>query len=158
MTPASADHTDFGSVRINSTLTRTFTIQNTGSANLTLGAFSSTNGLFTVVNAPTGPIAPAGSASFDIVFSPTAAGAQTSTISFVNNDSDENPYNFDVTGFGFELFINEIMFNPDGADAPNEYLEFRGTPGAVLPVGTYFVGIEGDPGQQIWGTSTTSLT
>jgi Abnormal spindle-like microcephaly-assoc'd, ASPM-SPD-2-Hydin len=146
VTPATADHTDFGVVRIGSTFTRTFTVENTGSANLTLGAFSSTNPLFTIPSPPAGPIAPAASVTFDVVFSPTAAGVQTSTISFGNNDGDENPYNFDVSGQGFELYINELMFNPSGTDAPNEYIEFRGTPGVTLPSGTYFIAIEGDTG------------
>lgn len=43
--------------------------------------------------------------------------------------------------------INEILAEPPGgpgAQATTEYLEFRFTPGAVLPENTYFVAIEGD--------------
>jgi uncharacterized repeat protein (TIGR01451 family) len=43
-----------------------------------------------------------------------------------------------------DLFINEIVYNPPGADGPNEYIEFRGAPSAVIPAGTYLVEIEGD--------------
>ena len=43
-----------------------------------------------------------------------------------------------------QMWINEILFNPPGSDAPNEYIELRGTPGATIPAGTYLVGIEGD--------------
>jgi len=42
------------------------------------------------------------------------------------------------------IYINELMFNPPDTDAPNEYIELRGTPNATIPAGTYFVGIEGD--------------
>lgn len=42
------------------------------------------------------------------------------------------------------LLINEILFNPPGADAPNEYIELRGSANGTLPAGTYLVGIEGD--------------
>ena len=43
------------------------------------------------------------------------------------------------------LFINEILFNPPGGtDPPNEYVELRGTPNAVLTNGTYLVAVEGD--------------
>ncbi|MEK6336042.1 MAG: Ig-like domain-containing protein [Acidobacteriota bacterium] len=42
------------------------------------------------------------------------------------------------------IFINEVLFNPPGTDAPNEYIELRGTPSSVIPAGTYFVAIEGD--------------
>src|SRR5438128_721445 len=43
-----------------------------------------------------------------------------------------------------DLFINEILFNPPGTDSPDEYIELRGTPNLVLPLGTYFVSVEGD--------------
>lgn len=44
-----------------------------------------------------------------------------------------------------ELLINEILYNdPNGGDAPNEYVELRGTPGGEIPSGTYLVGVEGD--------------
>jgi uncharacterized repeat protein (TIGR01451 family) len=43
-----------------------------------------------------------------------------------------------------DLYINEVMYNPPGADGPNEYIEFRGAPSAVIPAGTYLVEIEGD--------------
>jgi hypothetical protein len=42
------------------------------------------------------------------------------------------------------MYINEVLFNPPGTDAPNEYIELRGTPSSVIPAGTYFVAIEGD--------------
>jgi uncharacterized repeat protein (TIGR01451 family) len=43
-----------------------------------------------------------------------------------------------------ELYINEVVYNPPGTDAPNEYIEIRGTPGATIPAGTYLVEVEGD--------------
>jgi protocadherin Fat 4 len=46
-----------------------------------------------------------------------------------------------------QMWISEILFNPPGTDAPNEYVELRGTPGATIPAGTYLVGIEGDSNQ-----------
>lgn len=45
-----------------------------------------------------------------------------------------------------ELVINEILFNPPGTDAPNEYIELRGTPNLILPAGTHLVAVEGDAG------------
>jgi hypothetical protein len=45
-----------------------------------------------------------------------------------------------------ELVINEILFNPPGVDAPDEYLELRGTPNLVLSPGTHLVAVEGDAG------------
>ena len=43
-----------------------------------------------------------------------------------------------------ELWISEILFNPPGGDAPNEYVELRGTPNLLLAAGTYLVAVEGD--------------
>ncbi len=43
-----------------------------------------------------------------------------------------------------QLVINEVLFNPPGSDAPNEYIELRGTPNLVIPPGTYFLAVEGD--------------
>ncbi len=43
-----------------------------------------------------------------------------------------------------EIWINEILFNPTGADAPNEYVELRGTPNFLLPAGTYLVAVDAD--------------
>src|SRR5262245_14768752 len=42
------------------------------------------------------------------------------------------------------VYLNEILFDPAGADAPNEYIELRGTPNYILPAGTFFVAVEGD--------------
>jgi hypothetical protein len=42
-------------------------------------------------------------------------------------------------------WINEVFFNPPGGtDAPNEYVEIRGTPNSTLPTGTYLISIEGN--------------
>jgi hypothetical protein len=103
-TPSATDDTSFGSVDVSSgTISKTFTINNTGSADLTLGAisFSGTNAAdFTVTSAPTSPVAQGTSTTFTVTFDPSAAGARTATISIVNNDSDENPYDFALTGTG----------------------------------------------------------
>jgi hypothetical protein len=42
------------------------------------------------------------------------------------------------------IYINEVLFNPPGTDAPNEYIELRGTANSAIPAGTYLVAVEGD--------------
>jgi hypothetical protein len=42
------------------------------------------------------------------------------------------------------LHINEILHNPEGSDAPNEYVELRGAAGSTIPANTYLVFVEGD--------------
>ena len=107
LTPASADHTDFGGVLVSAgTILRTFTIQNTGSASLNLtGAplvsISGANaGDFTVSALPSSPVAASGSTTFQVTFNPSASGLRTATISIDNNDPDENPYDFAIQGTG----------------------------------------------------------
>ncbi|MBL7796806.1 MAG: DUF1573 domain-containing protein, partial [Saprospiraceae bacterium] len=96
------DHTDFGNVLVGGNLVRTFTIQNTGAADLTVGSIASDNGLFTVgALTPAGPISgPSGSATFTVTFSPVATGVQNAIITIANDDCDEDPYTFSVTGNG----------------------------------------------------------
>ena len=103
-TPTTADWTDFSSVAT----TRTFTIFNTGNIALTIGAItiSGTNALdFTVTSPPAASVAANSNTTFIITFSPSAIGSRTATISIVNNDNSESPYDFAIQGFGI---IQEI--------------------------------------------------
>uniref|UniRef100_UPI0037C18AD1 choice-of-anchor D domain-containing protein n=1 Tax=Flavobacterium sp. TaxID=239 RepID=UPI0037C18AD1 len=103
-TPDLADFSDFDSVSTASgTIVRTFTIQNTGTLDLTIGAITigGTNaGDFMVTSSPTASVAGGGSTTFQVTFNPSADGVRNATISIVNNDSDENPYNFSIQGTG----------------------------------------------------------
>jgi hypothetical protein len=49
-----------------------------------------------------------------------------------------------------QIYINELYFNPAGTDAPNEYIELRGTPALSVGAGNYLLFLEGDA-----STSTT---
>jgi len=103
-TPSTIDGTQFGIANTaGGTVVRTFTIQNIGATNLTVGV-PTTSGPnaaeFTVTLAPTSPVAPGGSTTFQVTFDPSASGPRTATVSFANNDSDENPFNFDIAGTG----------------------------------------------------------
>jgi trimeric autotransporter adhesin len=106
-TPAAADHTDFGSADVaGGTVTRTFTIQNTGSGALTLSgsplvAISGANAAdFAVAAQPVASVAAAGSTTFQVRFDPSAAGVRSATITIANSDANENPYNFSIQGTG----------------------------------------------------------
>lgn len=103
-TPSTIDGTDFGIANTaGGTVVRTFTIQNIGATNLTVGV-PTTSGPnaaeFTVTLAPTSPVAPGGSTTFQVTFDPSASGPRTATVTFANNDADENPFNFNVQGTG----------------------------------------------------------
>ncbi|WP_019499612.1 choice-of-anchor D domain-containing protein [Pseudanabaena sp. PCC 6802] len=96
-TPSTADGTDYGSTALGATLSRTFTIQNTGTAELTLSAPTLPTGFSLVGGFPTS-IAAGGNATFTVQLDATTGGIFSGEISFGNNDSNENPYNFAITG------------------------------------------------------------
>jgi len=99
-TPASADHTDFGDAEVSGgTVTRTFTIENSGNATLTLGSNAVTvTGDFSVASQPATTVSASGSVTFQVTFDPTTTGTRSGTISINNDDTNENPYNFSIQG------------------------------------------------------------
>ncbi|MBN1781025.1 choice-of-anchor D domain-containing protein [bacterium] len=108
-TPSSADHTDFGEAAVSGgTVVRTFTILNTGAGALSLSGSPrvsvSPSTDFTVTSQPAVSSVSAGSSTtFQITFDPASEGAKTATVSIANNDTDENPYTFDITGTGANI-------------------------------------------------------
>lgn len=104
LSPSATDHTDFGSTPVGgAAITRVFTIQNTGTAALGIGALTITGANasdFSVVSSPASSVAAGSSATFSMAFNPSAVGVRNAGISLVNNDSDENPYTFAIRGNG----------------------------------------------------------
>jgi len=107
ITPSTADYTDFGGARLTGgTVTRTFTIQNTGSGTLTLSGaprvtISGANAAdFTVTVQPAASVVASGSTTFSVTFDPSAAGTRVASLSITNNDTNENPYDFAIQGRG----------------------------------------------------------
>lgn len=96
---------DFGTVLTGTSLSRTFTIRNNGSGNLT-GLTISKNGthavMFTVTKAPVAPVVPGGSTTFTVKFAPASAGLKTAAIHIANNDADETPFDINLMGTGVQ--------------------------------------------------------
>ncbi len=105
-TPNAANHTDFGSATVvMGTVVRTFTINNTGTTDLVLGVSTiggTHSGDFMVTSMPSSPVSGGGSTTVEVTFDPSSSGQRDANISIVTNDTDENPYNFDITGTGVE--------------------------------------------------------
>ena len=103
-TPSSGDNTNFGRTIINETTSYVFTISNSGTSNLTLSGTPkvalSGDDEFTVTSQPSSPVSGSGSTTFTIQFAPTAKGAYSATVSIANDDSDENPFTFSISGTG----------------------------------------------------------
>ncbi len=104
-TPIVGDDTNFGSADIaGGTIVKTFTIQNLGTATLNIGTITiggANAADFTVTSAPSATVAAGASTTFQVTFDPSAVGTRNATISIVNDDSNENPYDFAITGNGF---------------------------------------------------------
>lgn len=109
-TPDVADHTDFGAAGLHgATLSRTFTITNTGNRVMTLGTVT-TGGTaavdFIVTAQPPATLDPSNSASFTVQFNPSATGLRSATVSLPTTDDAfadalaESPFNFSIQGTG----------------------------------------------------------
>jgi hypothetical protein len=140
-----------GSVTMGSSIgPTTFTIENLGSLDLNLtgtpkieisGADASS---FTIAQSSvTSPVAAAGSTSFTITFNPTAAIGYSAQISIANNDTDENPYNFTITGTGTKL--------------PQTITDFAAIPTKTYGDGTFVVSANATSGLAVVFTSSDPL-
>lgn len=110
--------THFGTTSVASTdfEDRTFTIRNTGTAPLTLGAISFTGAAaadYAVTSAPSSPVAPGGSTTMTVRFQASALSTRDATLNIVTNDADENPFNFGIRGDGSNI-------RPDSDAGPNQ--------------------------------------
>ena len=131
VTPSFLDHTKFGSVNISAgSRTRTFTIENTGGAALTISGvtlggadaseFSKTDPLLTTIPAN-------GNTTFTVTIDPSTEGIKTADISIASNDSDENPYQFSIAGDAFipkNLLVSGIV-EPAAANGTYTYQGIR---------------------------------
>ena len=96
--PLSTNGTDFGTVTIGgSAVSRTFRVYNTGNANLTTSGLTVPSG-YTITESLDASIAPGGYDDFTIRFNTSAIGTFAGTLSLVTNDSDENPFDFAISG------------------------------------------------------------
>ena len=95
----------FGSHLVNTDTDVTFTIENTGTGDLTLTtpltiAAGVNADQFSIQTQPVSPVTASGNTTFVVRFTPTSVGAKTANISIANNDDDENPYDLTLTGTG----------------------------------------------------------
>ncbi|MCX6875624.1 MAG: SUMF1/EgtB/PvdO family nonheme iron enzyme [Verrucomicrobia bacterium] len=102
--PVGTNIADGGTKDFGSSSRVTFTIRNTGTANLT-GLTITKDGTnaadFTVTANPVAPVSgPSGTTTFTVAFTPTAVGVRSAAIHIANNDSDENPFDITLTGTG----------------------------------------------------------
>ena len=146
--PVIDDHSSFGTIINGQTISRTFTVKNTGTADLTVSQVSlSGSSAFTVTSQPAATVSPGGSTTFTVRFSPATAGNHSASLSFTNNDADENPYNFSISGDADPLTYS-VNFQTDGTagsgitgDTAQTVVEGENaaTVTATAPLGYHFV-------------------
>jgi len=124
------DTYNFGDQPVGSNTLKTFTIENLGiSSNLALTGipFITIDGPdsaeFNIDLQPTSPILPGDSKNFIVRYSPTSPDIKWATLHVENNDSDENPYEINLTSGGtpdiflyqdyWEYLNNDDYYTPD---------------------------------------------
>ncbi len=138
LTVQTANGTDFGDANVNGTaVAHTFTIANTGSAELILSGSpqvvvsGASAADFTVTQQPASPVAAGGISTFTVEFVPSATGIRTAVINIANDDFDENQYDFKVQGNGLQT---ENIFNGNitlTSQAGIDAFAYTGVTGAV---------------------------
>jgi len=114
-----ANDTDFGTVDISTgSVTHIFTITNNGTLDLDLtdpspyvliGGVDAAD--FNLVAIPSGTITPTNSTTFSITFDPTGTALTTRTaiVSIANNDLNEDPYDFVISGTAIDANVDSPL-------------------------------------------------
>ena len=76
------------------------------------GATENTALNFTFATNTFASVAPNGSTTFQVTFNPSAIGLRAATLSFSNNDDNENPFNFSVWGTGADSVVVPPVIDP----------------------------------------------
>jgi hypothetical protein len=139
---------DFGSVSSTVPKDITFTIQNIGDANLNLTGIPKVvvggTGFSLVTDAPA-VVAANGSVTFTVKLTPAGAAANyVGTVSIASNDADENPYNFAITGYGY-----------DGTKAL-QTITFPAIPTKIIGAADFNLGASSDSGLTVTYTSSNT--
>jgi len=116
---------NFGSVIVGTNSSLTFTITNTGTANLT-GLVLSLDGAdaasFTVTTNPVAPVSPGGNTTFTVRFAPLTSGVKLAGLHLASNDTNNSPFNLTLTGTGTVILVTApglVMQQPLGTNLTN---------------------------------------
>ena len=115
---------DFGSTTVGGTLSKTFTINNTGNDTLNLSSLSLPTGFTGTL--PT-TIAAGANATFTVNVDTSEAGILSGTLQFVTDDPDENPFDFAISATVTGTEIQVLDGSTDIADGTTAALNFGST-------------------------------
>ncbi|EDN71519.1 VCBS [Beggiatoa sp. PS] len=116
------DRVDFGSTPLGTEVTKTFIVFNRGETTLDLSSLTVNGTGFAIEqHFETSTVEPNVFTTFKVKLNATTSGSFTDTIFFANNDLDENPYNFSITGSVIIPTISEIEVQlEDGTGVTDE--------------------------------------
>jgi hypothetical protein len=114
---------DFSGVIIDNFSDRSITVQNTGTAALTIGQIAQLSAPFAILedNCSGASLAPSGTCSIKIRISPANQNSYTGSFNIASNDSDENPVAVTLRGLGRGLNVSINRFDKD--DCPTQKLK-----------------------------------
>jgi hypothetical protein len=140
ITPQGTDNTLFATVVVGNNQAKNFRIENTGNAVLNITSITMVGGnpgdfVVSGITLPT-TIAALASLDFTVTFSPTAAGIRNTTLTIVNNDSNENPYNFVIQGTGTLVALVDINVRGNGQTIPDNSIYPQGTNHTAFGIAT----------------------
>jgi hypothetical protein len=119
--------TDYGTTDINlGTVTKTYTIKNLGTTDLTISNPTLNGGnaadFYISSNPSSLIIAPGNSTTFSVTFDPNSIGVKYTIVTIVNNDSNESPYDFRIQGNAINVEIDvrgNLISIPNGDTTPS---------------------------------------
>jgi sugar lactone lactonase YvrE len=101
---------NYGSVNVGSSASQSFTLANTGTSAINLASIALPNTLFAVGSTTCGTsLAPKASCAYIVVFKPTAAGAQTTTLSVTDDAGTQTAA---LAGTGVQAAVAQAALTP----------------------------------------------
>jgi hypothetical protein len=115
---------DFGQCDVSSSKEKTFTIENTGDADLTISTPISLSGTnadeFSITKQPDNLVTSAAPTTFAVTFSPVSEGTKGAVVTINNNDTDEGSYEIILTGRTQTLDDGLVVYYPFNGNANDE--------------------------------------
>ncbi|BAY77108.1 hemolysin-type calcium-binding region [Nostoc linckia NIES-25] len=139
---------DFGNTTTGNTLTETFTIQNIGTAALNLSNLELPDGFSLVGTLPTSVAANA-STTISVALNTTTPGTYSGSFSLSNNDSNESPFDFAITGIVKPAPTPEIPVL-NGTNA-SEFLKGNAPANKIYGFGGADTIVANSGNDQLWG-------
>ncbi|MEH2355530.1 choice-of-anchor D domain-containing protein [Nostoc sp.] len=115
---------NFGETTVGDTLTKTFTIKNTGTGALKLSSLKLPDGFSLVGTLPTS-VAVNASTTISVALNPTTSGSYSGSFSLNNNDINESPFDFAISGTVRPAPVSEIQVL-NGTNSNDTFIIQRG--------------------------------